>query len=84
MPPVLSPFLPPPSFSHAPGTLPTQHGTSPGVCGVGQLINMVDMQLNAHSERQPQLKGITWSITSFALSASFFILVSRPLGGIRI
>lgn len=84
MPLVLSLFPPPPSFSHAPGTLPTQHGTSPGDCGVGQVINIEDMQLNVYKVKQSQVKEITWSITSFGFSASLFNLASRPLGGIRI
>lgn len=45
---------------------------------------MGNMLLNAYSEEQSQFKGITWSITSLAFSASLFSLVSRPFGGIRI
>lgn len=80
-PPVLFLFPPPPSSSHAPGTLPTQHGTSPDGCAVKQLINIGNMPLNAYSET---VNGITWSKTSLGFSASLFSLVSRPLGGIRI
>lgn len=84
MPPVPSLFPPPLSFSHAPGTLPTQHGTSPDGYAVGQLINRGNTLLNAYSEKQSQFQGFTWSITSLGFSASLFSLVSRPLGGIRI
>lgn len=47
---VLSPFPLLPSFSHAPGTLPTQHGTSPDVDATRQVLSVKNIEFSAYSD----------------------------------